>query len=175
MHNILWKCAQPSQSKEDPIGSGYLTASAPRPPLPPPGGKVAAKPTEEGGRLLQPRRIRDAPTQPPLVILSKLVAGKAPWQTARYACRSPAAPAAPLPKKFFDTFWEPYFKPARTEGSLKIKIILVIPTEQSEWRDLVLNEKAVPNTALHMASPPRGEAGAKRLMRGNRPYFRRSG
>ena len=77
-------------------------------------------------------RLRDAPTQPPLVILSKLVAGKAPWQTARYACRSPAAPAAPLPKKFFDTFWEPYFKPARTEGSLKIKIILVIPTEQSE-------------------------------------------
>ena len=26
---------------------------------------------------------------------------------------------------------------ARTEGSLKIKIILVIPTERSEWRDLV--------------------------------------
>ena len=116
-------------------------------------------------------RLRDAPTQPPLVILSKLVAGKAPWQTARYACRSPAAPAAPLSKKFFDTFWEPYFKPARTEGSLKIKIILVIPTERSEWRDLVLNEKAVPNTALHMASPPKGGSWRKAPDEGKQTLF----
>ena len=35
---------------------------------------------------------------------------------------SPAAPAAPLPKKFFDTFWEPCFKSARVEGSLKIML-----------------------------------------------------
>ena len=35
----------------------------------------------------------------------------------------PAAPAAPLPKKFFDTFWEPYFESVRVEGSLlKCKI-----------------------------------------------------
>ena len=27
-----------------------------------------------------------------------------------------------FPKKFFDTFWEPCFKPARVEGSLKIML-----------------------------------------------------
>ena len=39
-------------------------------------------------------------------------------------CLPPCPLRLPLlfPKKFFDTFWEPCFKPARVEGSLKIML-----------------------------------------------------
>ena len=55
---------------------------------------------------------------------------KAPWQAARFACRlARCACRSSFPKisRRCD-FREPCFKPARTEGSLKTKMILVIPS-----------------------------------------------
>ena len=87
------------------------------------------------------------------VILSSSLARRHGRRRAMLAAL-PAAPAAPLPKKFFDTFWEPCNR--RAEGSLKTNTLLVIPTERSEWRDLVQNRELF-RTRSYSCLPPRGK------------------
>ena len=47
----------------------------------------------------------------------------------------------------------PWGKVSRSDGRGAHASIFVIPTERSEWRDLVLDAKAVPNTALFLPPP----------------------
>ena len=77
----------------------------------PPWGKVAAQPTEEGGGIIRKRA--------PLISSPARRHGRRRTSFAAL----PVAPAAPLPKKFFDTFWEPYMRaPASPEGEAENRL-----------------------------------------------------
>ena len=93
-----------------------------------------------------------------------------PWGKVSRAYRAP--------KKYRRTFWEEEWQALRARRQTKCVRLpwrlaatrmrgvrpfvclraapfpppLVIPTERSEWRDLVLNEKAVPNTAKRVSN-----------------------